>query len=142
MLNYIWLSLKAIVAFKPFQATIFTEDEKIQGHYQMITIANTRQFGNNALIAPKAKPDDGIIDLVLVKPIPFYFYPSFVFQLFFGRLKKSKYIDFLRINDPFTIHSEFNKFHIDGEPVEFRGPINISVERQSVRIIKTASYKQ
>lgn len=80
LMNYIWLSLKSVVAFKSFRATIVTEGEKMQGHYQMIKIANTRQFGNNALIAPEAKPNDGIINLVLVKPFPLRVYPYFVYQ--------------------------------------------------------------
>jgi diacylglycerol kinase family enzyme len=33
----------------------------------MMNIANTRQFGNNAYIAPHASKSDGLVDMVLVK---------------------------------------------------------------------------
>lgn len=33
----------------------------------MLNVANTRQFGNNAYIAPHADYSDGLVDIVLVK---------------------------------------------------------------------------
>jgi len=40
-----------------------------------LTIANTRQFGNNAFIAPDARPNDGIIDMVLINHSRNYLLP-------------------------------------------------------------------
>ena len=70
--NYIYAILKSIFLFKPFYATLTIDNKTIQGKFLMITVANTRQFGNNALIAPQASPDDGVFDLVLVRPFPFF----------------------------------------------------------------------
>ena len=87
-INYVILTIISLFTFKPFKAIITSDDFRVEGTYQMITIANTRQFGNNAFIAPMAKPNDGIFDLVLVKPLPLILFPYFVIQMFFGLLKK------------------------------------------------------
>ena len=139
LINYILLSIKSLFAFKPFKAAITSDDFKVAGIYQMITIANTRQFGNNAFIAPLARPDDGIIDIVLVKPIPFYLYPYFVVLLFLGQLNKSRHIDFIKTGKPITIESEYNHFHVDGEPVKYDGNVNVSIKQDCIKVIKTAS---
>lgn len=141
LFNYILLTAKSIFSFNPFFAKIISTDFKEEGKYIMITIANTRQFGNNAVIAPMAKPNDGIIELVLVKPFPFYTYLLFFIQLFRGNLKKSKYIDFVRITGDTLIDTDFKYFHIDGEPVTFDDKITISVLRNQFKIIKTSSNK-
>ncbi len=48
----------------------------------MINFANTKQFGNNAFIAPDADYADGILEIVLVKKFPFYYFFKFGYQLF------------------------------------------------------------
>ena len=136
--NYILLTAKSLFTFGPFKAKIILDDFRIDGEYLMLTIANTRQFGNNAFIAPMAKPNDGVIELILVKPFPFYMYPVFILKMFQGKLKKSRYIECLRIAKDFIIDSDYKDFHIDGEPIQVNGELNISILRNRIRIIKTA----
>ncbi len=107
----------------------------------MITIANTRQFGNNAFIAPNAKPNDGKMDLVLVKAFPFYLYPYFVLHLFFRRLKKSKHIEYIQTDKSFTLKTDIQEFHLDGEPILLKDDIHITLERKALKIIKTRFNK-
>jgi len=138
LVNYILLTIKSFFVFKPFTAKVNYGESNTHGQYQMITIANTRQFGNNAIIAPMAKPNDGFIDLVLVKPFPFYLYPYFVLKLFQGRLKSSKYVDYIKTNKSIFIESKFNKFHVDGEPLTFEDKLEVSIDISKIKIIKTA----
>ena len=94
------------------------------------------------IVAPKAKPNDGVADLVLIKPFPFYLYPVFVARMFLGLLKESRYVGFVKTKIPITIKSTFNKFHMDGEPVKRTNPVEVSMERGKIKIIKTAHNKQ
>lgn len=142
LINYILLTIKSFFVFKSFNAKVNYGEFETHGIFQMITIANTRQFGNNAFIAPKAKPNDGLIDLVLVKPFPFYLYPYFVLKLFLGLLKQSKYVDYIKTNKPISIESKFNKYHVDGEPLTFRDKLEVSIDRSKIKIIKTAHNTQ
>lgn len=139
--SYIFSVLKSVFVFKPFHATLIVDKKNIQGKFLMITIANTRQFGNNALISPQSKPNDGIFEVVLVKPFPIYFYPVFIIQLFSGLIKESKYVRILKVKDSLEIKSEFNKFHVDGEPQIFTNNLWVKMAQNKVRVIKTEHCK-
>lgn len=133
--TYIYCTAKALVNYKPIEAEITVNDSTIKGVYQMINIANTRQFGNNAIIAPKAKYNDKLLDLVLVKPIPVYLIPIYTYKLFTGRLNNSRYVQFIKTKEV-TIKSNSRSYHLDGEPKAMLQPLNICVGRQ-IDIVKT-----
>lgn len=135
--TYIYSTLICLFNYKSISAKITTPDSTLEGNYLMINIANTRQFGNNALIAPEANYKNGLLELVLVKPLPFYKLPSFVFKLFRGELKNSTYIQFLKTKKV-SITSNSDTYHIDGEPRTFSKPLQISVKQQ-FNVIKTST---
>lgn len=139
--NYIRLAVKAFLHFKPFYADISSADFKRQGKYMMITLANTRQFGNNAIIAPQAKPNDGAIEVVLVKPFPYFQLPIFVFKIFRGISVKSSFVEYLSTKKPLLIHSEYDGFHIDGDPISFKDEVKVSIEQGLISIIKTSNNR-
>ena len=134
--NYILATVKSVFTFKPFHATIATDDQKIEGKYQMISIANTRQFGDNAFISPQSKPDDGIFELVLVKPFPFFMYPLFVIRLFSNTLKHSKYIQYIQSKNQVKIISDFKHYHIDGDPKKSPGNLLVKILEKKISFLK------
>jgi YegS/Rv2252/BmrU family lipid kinase len=142
LLNYILLTIKAIFCFKPFKAYLKINNVEYKGLFNIITIANTRQFGNNAIISPLSKPDDGIFEIIMVKPLPFYLYPLFVIKMFTGTLKKSKYIDIIKTSEIVYINSDYHIFHIDGNPVEFQNNINIEIHKKKLKVIKTDKIRK
>ena len=135
--NYMLSTLKSILIFKPFQAALHIDEKKMQGNFQMITVANTRQFGNNAIISPQSKPDDRIFELVLARPFPFYLYTNFVLRMFLGTLKESKYLSFIKVKKTIEIESDFKQYHIDGEPKTFDQKLTIRLLENRVRVLKT-----
>lgn len=140
-LTYVLITIRSLFEYKPVNASILTDKGEISGRYQMICFANNKQFGNYAFIAPFAKPNDGILDIVLIKPFPFFLYPSFAAKMFLGRLKDSKYIRFLKTSEEIVIHVDSNEFHIDGEPVILDRPVKIRISDKKLHIIKTKRNK-
>ncbi len=135
--NYALLSFRSVFTFKPFKARLLVSGVQYSGLYQMVTIANTRQFGNNAFIAPMARPDDGFYEVVLVKPFPAYFYPAFVARVFLGNLRQSKYIEYLRTDEAIIIESDFDVLHVDGNPHLSDNEINVSIRKNQLVVIDT-----
>ena len=136
--NYGFSALKIVRRIKPFKVSISLGKNKIEDWFFMVSVANTRQFGNNALLAPMALPDDGKFNLVLVKPFPKFLLPWFVFKLLTGTLKESKYLRYIESDEPVLIRSEENRFHIDGEPVLLEGTITVSIRKNALRILKSS----
>ena len=134
--NYGMATLHCLTKFKPMHVRISMADKDIEGNFSMVTMANTRQFGNNAFIAPKAHSESRKLDLVLVKPFPFYYYPVFISNMFTGKIKQSRYIDYLMLEKDFTIETYYKMYHVDGEPVLFDGKSEIKIFKAALNILK------
>jgi len=141
-LPYVWLTLKTFLQLRPFHVTIKCGgDEIFSDKLFVLTVANTRQFGNYAFIAPAARPNDGIIDLVLIKPFPKILGPLFIIRLFTKRINKSKYVRLIKTDKEIVIQTDETRFHIDGEPLEISGKAVIKIKREVLKVLKTKGYK-
>ncbi len=135
LLSYVKSTYKALKTFQPFKASIEYKKQKVEDDFLMVAIANTRQFGNNAKIAPNADPCDGIFDIVMVRKVPFYNYLQFGYQMFTGRLAKSKYVEFIPCQEKAVIQSSNEQFHIDGEPIFIQSPLTIELKPKALRVL-------
>jgi len=140
--SYAWVTLVNFIRLKPVRVDIcITGEENISEDLFALTIANTRQFGNNAFIAPDARPNDGMIDIVLLKPFPKYLAPLIISRLFRGTLKKSKYVKYFKTDKPIILKTGEKRFHIDGEPVEISGDVSVSITTNALSVLKTKHNK-
>ncbi len=139
--SYIYVTFLNFIRLKPVRITIRLDGKTITEDLYALTIANTRQFGHNAFIAPEAKPNDGIIDLVLIRPFPKFKAPLIVYRLFRGTLHKSKYVSYIKTDKSFSVITDETKFHIDGEPVEFQGEVKVSIRRDALSVLRTRQNK-
>lgn len=140
--SYVWLTLKTFLALRPVFITVTVGGEKIiSGNLFVLTIANTRQFGNNAFIAPEAVPNDGKLDIVLIKPFPKILGPLFVIRLFTKRINRSKYVTHIQTDKEVVIKTDEHRFHIDGEPVSLSGNIVVRIKREALNVLRTTRNK-
>lgn len=133
--NYIKVSLKTFFNYKPIKVKFFDEEyQKYNGRYLMMNIANTRQFGNNAYIAPKASKSDGLVDMVLVKKFPLTYSALFAFRMFTKRLKDDEYVTYLPVSEiSFKVNTK--NWHLDGEFNKIKSPVHIKVQPSSLSIL-------
>jgi YegS/Rv2252/BmrU family lipid kinase len=133
--NYIKVSIQTFFKYKPIKIKFLEENYKqYNGKYLMLNIANTRQFGNNAYIAPMASKSDGLVDLVLVKKFPLTYSPFFAFRMFTKRLRDDDYVTYLPVSEiEFKVNTK--TWHIDGEFKKIKSPISIKVLPKSLRIL-------
>jgi len=139
--NYGVTALKIVRKLKPFNAAVSINDKLIEDQFYMISVANTRQFGNDAFLAPHAKPDDGKFNIVLLKPFPKYLLPVLLVRLLSGTLKESNYIKYFESDNPGIIYTNETRFHIDGEPCNLTGEIKVEILKNALRILKTSYNK-
>jgi len=136
-INYIFSTIKTYFSFKPFNASIIGNGVQTEGLFKMVSIANTRQFGNNALISPASISNDGKFEVVLLNPVPIYDTLLFVYKLFKGTLEDSKYIHYLCLENSISIKTSCNKFHIDGDPyTSSNGEYEVKINKGCLKIIK------
>lgn len=107
----------------------------------VVAVANSDQYGNHALIAPGARVDDGVLDLVAVRPVDFLGALPLVARLFLGTLDESARI--LRLRDRrFLITRPAPGFiHTDGETHATSARVEVVVRPRSLRIVVPATSR-
>lgn len=135
--NYILMALRTAAMIRPFRVIIRHGNHTAEENVYMVSVANTRQFGNNALIAPGAIPNDGKFNLAVVKPFRWYLFPYFAYKMLSGSLKESKYLSYIVTDKPVEITTAENRYHIDGEPVFLNGKITVTIRKNALQVLKT-----
>jgi YegS/Rv2252/BmrU family lipid kinase len=94
-----------------------------------IALANSRQYGNGAQIAPKALLDDGLIEIVIVEPQSVFRIMKQVPAFFRGTLVEGAGI-VMRSAAAMSMSSAHPiQFHVDGEPREGTSTIRLETRR-------------
>lgn len=84
----------------------------------LVAVANVRQYGNNAIIAPNAVPDDGVLDLCFIRSMKFIPTIFHLPKLFTGHIGKAPSVELFQGKE-FIIRRKSPKvFSLDGEVFE------------------------
>ena len=129
LLGYIQATFSELPSYQPREYAIAMSEDggpPLRTRAIFIAIANSRQYGKGAQIAPLASLDDGIMDIVVVKPQSGLRIISRLPSFFSGTLREDDGV-LMRTASRLEITSDQPiRFHVDGEP---RGV----VERLSLR---------
>jgi len=139
--SYVAALIKIIRSIKPVKIKVDLEGKQIDEEAFMFSVTNTRQFGNHAIITPAAAPDDGKLNIVIVRPFPKIFLPLFAVKLMTGTLKESKYVSYFETDKPVTVETSETRFHIDGEPVIFDSPVTVTIKKNALKVLVTRRNK-
>jgi diacylglycerol kinase (ATP) len=103
-----------------------------------LAVANCDQYGNNARVAPRARADDGRLDLAAVPPVGLLNAAPLLAALFRGTLDRRA--DVLQLAAPsFTIERPApGPLHLDGEPREAGARVEFSVRPRCLRVVVPA----
>ena len=129
----------AVQAYQAYAAANFSfRSPEISQHQKahMLVIANASQFGNQATIAPRAKINDGLIDVVFVHKPPVYAIPVLFYRLFTGRLRDTTYIKTIQCAEFEAIADRPLHIHIDGESLEPASKISVKLASSSLLILR------
>ena len=132
--NYIKTSIKTFFSYQPVAVQFQEEYKAYNGNYLMVNIANSRQFGNNAYIAPRADLSDGLLEVVLVKKFPFWHAAEFAYRMFSKKLKNNRYVQYLSVPE-ISFTADSNLWHLDGEFNTIESPVEIKIIPKSLRIL-------
>lgn len=100
----------------------------------MMVFANGRQYGNNAVIAPGARFDDGLLDATIVDTRPFLTQVWRARRLFIGHAKALPGIVRRAIRHAVVESDEPIEMHLDGECVEEATRVEIRVRPGALRL--------
>jgi YegS/Rv2252/BmrU family lipid kinase len=133
--KYFLLGLKLLMQYKLQTYSIVADGREFTRKAHLISLANSSQYGNDALVAPKALVDDGLLDAVVVNPFPFYQYFLLFYRLFQGTLNQSPYIKTFKFKEMTIIQERDDVSHLDGDPFDLGQIVQIKINPLSLKVI-------
>jgi len=131
---YAKLIFKELKSYNSQEYILRVDGKSIQKTAFMMSFANSRQFGNNAYIAPKASLTDGRFDIVILTKKRFLTMPKLLFDLFTKRFDKNKLVESFQAKEV-VLENQNMLLHIDGDTVDLETPVRISIVPQKLSIL-------
>lgn len=116
LLGYIIATLNELPGYKPNDYALSWPDSSLETPAIFIALANSRQYGNGAQIAPLARLDDGILEIVVVQPQSGFRIATRIPAFFRGTLSERPGLLMRRASDVEIRGTRAMSFHVDGEP--------------------------
>ena len=135
-LSYLTTTLAALVRYRPMPCRLEVDGKPFHdGKFFLAAFVNGRFFGNGMPIAPEARLDDGLIDVLLIPPVPLWQLPYRMPQFLTGKHVK---LDIVRVRRARQIRLDpaegFPPFEVDGECLD-SGPAEIRVLPGALRVV-------
>jgi diacylglycerol kinase (ATP) len=100
----------------------------------LITFANSPEFGNGVRIAPGARLDDGLLDLVIVEEVSRFATVCRLPGFLIGGISRLPNVTISRIEEA-TVEGEGPiAFHVDGEPFTGESRLNARVHPRALKV--------
>jgi diacylglycerol kinase (ATP) len=126
--GYILATVRELRRYEPQVYSIRIDGDDsgvVERRALMVALANSRQYGNGAKIAPHARLDDGAIDLVVVEARSMWGVVSRLPAFFRGTLEDGPDLLMRRATQVSISAERPILFHVDGEPRT--GPATVTV---------------
>lgn len=134
-ISYGWFGLQELFKFKPFSYKIETEQVVIKGLAFMITMTNINKFGNNVNINPLGEKDDGYFEISVLKPFSPWASPKVIYHLLTDSIHTTNFNRVIRCKKAIVTTEFCDSLHIDGEPMEMKDQLNVSIVPRGLRVI-------
>lgn len=135
LFTYIKVAFKGFWTYQPKDYTVMydAQEKKIEKGL-LVTFANSKQYGNNLVISPNAKIDDGLVRLVTVRKFPLTALLTFGYYFLSKQITKFKYSEEI-VSSKITLLNSDTKIHVDGEPIEVDNKIEVKVLHKGLKVI-------
>ncbi|MFC1521231.1 diacylglycerol/lipid kinase family protein [Elusimicrobiota bacterium] len=134
-IHYFYITLGEFLRLSPPDIEIETGTEKIRTSPMLVSIANSKQYGSNAIVAPTAKMNDGIMSIVIFQKmsIPqFLFYVPF---LFMGAITKCPHVKEITASKCTIRLPKPLPYHTDGECYTDNATLEFKVLPKALRVL-------
>lgn len=132
---YLGATLRALVLYRPFWGRVVCDGETWhEGGIFLLAVANGPTFGRGMRVAPEAAVDDGLADVVVIRPIPAWRVPLELPRLYTGTVLASPFAAWRRAR---TVRLETDDplppLELDGETVP-GAPAEVAVLPGALRV--------
>jgi YegS/Rv2252/BmrU family lipid kinase len=135
LLSYIQIILNQFFTYKSKEYAIEMDGNTLKIKAFLIAFANAGQYGNDFYIAPEAKMDDGLLHLVILKPINPLSVCYLIVKVLTRKAHLSKNILTFTSKNIKIKNLTTEAIHFDGEPDKIENAIEVSINPASLQVI-------
>ncbi len=139
--GYARTAIAAVRNIRPERVCITSSNFRDELDVLLVAVANSDQYGNNARIAPGARVDDGMLDLVAVAPVGFFGAALLAARLFTGSFDESRHVRRLRGRSFVIDRVAPGLIHTDGETRTAGARVEVAVRPHSLRVLVPLSSR-
>jgi diacylglycerol kinase (ATP) len=132
--RYITIALRELVRFVPDNYIVTANGNSLETRALFIAIANSRQYGNGATIAPGARIDDGELDVVIVGERSPWSAMAQLPLLFAGKVDRLPGVTIIPTAQVEIRSTHQMVYHVDGEPALARTAVHARVHAAAIRV--------
>ncbi len=133
--TYLLTGLGSLVRFQPQRCSMVADGTRVvDAPATLIAVANTRQWGNGACIAPAAVPDDGRLDATIVGGRSTLVLAAQAWRLWSGAIGRLRGVTTLTFREASIECAASLPMHVDGEPAGFVSRIEVRVRPQALAV--------
>lgn len=132
---YFLNSVKAGLQYTPRECRIEIDDRVLTEKCFIISIANGPMWGYNFQIAPDARLDDGLFEVVLLKDAPKWQYFAAVPASLSGKIYDAEFVEHFTTSRVKIVSEGKNFVHLDGEGTEMEGVLEFEIKPKALKIL-------
>ncbi len=137
IIPYIFAGAYEFLGYRPHQIEVVMDSghKLIFPDPLVFTIANVTQFGGGAVIAPRAKPDDGLLELVVARHQDAQILFSNIHKAFDGKMEKVPGLVIRSFRSMIVRRPKAAPIQVDGELVEAPEEIEVKVIPKCLKVL-------
>ena len=129
---YFYIGMREFFIYQPEPLQVRIDTDEIKVSPLLITIANCRQYGSGARIAPRAKIDDGLLDLCILRNLSMFQALLHLPKLFTGKIDSIPQMDYHQITQTEILREKPGPIHMDGDPLIEAPQLKVSILPKSL----------
>ena len=133
-LQYLVSTIREMLTYEPSFYVLRANGIAVSRSALIVALANTRQYGNNAQIAPFARPDDGLLELVVLPPLPPLAALWQARRLFTGTVHEVPGVTMQSVRAVEICTGANPWFHVDGEAVAGSETLSAQVHPNALQV--------
>lgn len=136
-LIYVWSVLRVLPGFRPPRARIVHDTGEFDGPIMFAAFANAPRYGGGMRIAPRARLDDGMLELVIVRALPRVKLLRVFPRVFSGTHTRFPEIEIVSTRRAEIVLDRPFLAHGDGEPLVEVGaqPVAVGLSPGALRVV-------
>ncbi|HEX5109757.1 MAG TPA: diacylglycerol kinase family protein [Vicinamibacterales bacterium] len=132
--RYIEIAMRRLLSFKASEYRIVCDGVAAENRALVVAIANGRQYGNGAIIAPAARIDDGKLEVIVIGERSVLTALAQIPMLFTGRIARVPGITMTAAREVRIESASRMTYHADGEPCQAGRSIAARIRPRALRV--------